>query len=381
MIENPPVRVPIDDTVPGETVPENGHFIILLNKLLHDRYFWYSIFLALCMFLCLYAPNIAILNRFSTLKSGEPAVCVALYRTTFILSIAVAAWRFGKTGGIIACFILTPVLFSPFVLGLRTMNIFLEIGVISFGMVISVIMGAQGDLYKLLLRTSAELQQKNMQLELEVVERKRAETEFRTLSLGAIESLVFALEAKDRYTAGHSRRVTEIATAIGKAMNLSSADMEDLRSGSLLHDIGKIAVSEAIQNKPGALTYREYQHIMTHVQAGADIVKPIVNERVVELIKHHHDRFGGNQNQTVFAKNIPLGARIIAVADSFDAMTSDRPYRPAIEPLKALEEIKRCSHSQFDPEVVDAFTWLYQSGNLTIEVLRKTGNPAQINVE
>jgi putative two-component system response regulator len=180
--------------------------------------------------------------------------------------------------------------------------------------------------------------------------------EIRRLFLGAIEALVFALEAKDKYTAGHSRRVTKIALAIAKELGLAKDEMEDLRWGSLLHDVGKIAVDQSIQNKPEKLTPVEYEHIMIHTQIGAGIVKPVVNDRVVAMIEHHHDRYdGAGLHQTVAGEDIPLGARIMAVADAFDAMTSHRPYRPAMPVEEALREIKRCVDTQFDPVVARAF--------------------------
>jgi len=179
--------------------------------------------------------------------------------------------------------------------------------------------------------------------------------EIRKLFLGAIEALVFALEAKDKYTGGHSRRVTEIALALGNELGLSAGDMEDLRWGSLLHDVGKIAIDQRVQNKPGKLTDEEYEHIMTHARIGADIVRPIVNEKIIEIIEHHHDHYDGSGlHQVIVGNDIPLGARILAVADSFDAMTSDRPYRPAMSNTKAIDEIKRCTGTQFDPDVVTA---------------------------
>jgi putative two-component system response regulator len=180
--------------------------------------------------------------------------------------------------------------------------------------------------------------------------------EIRRLFLGAIEALVFALEAKDKYTAGHSRRVTKIALAIARELGLPRDEIEDLRWGSLLHDVGKIAVNQSIQNKPEKLTPVEYEHIMIHTQIGAGIVKPVVNDRVVDMIEHHHDRYDGTGlNQTVAGEDIPLGARIMAVADAFDAMTSHRPYRPAMPVEEALGEIKRCVDTQFDPVVARAF--------------------------
>jgi len=179
--------------------------------------------------------------------------------------------------------------------------------------------------------------------------------EIRKLFLSAIEALVFALEAKDKYTAGHSRRVTEIAVAIGKELGLSPNETEDLRWGTLLHDIGKIAIAPLIQNKPSKLTPEEYRHIMMHIQVGARIVRPVVNEKVVEIIEHHHDHYDGSGlHQVVVGEDIPLGARIVTVADAFDAMTSDRSYRLAMSTEETLDEIRRRSGTQFDPVVVTA---------------------------
>ncbi len=177
--------------------------------------------------------------------------------------------------------------------------------------------------------------------------------EARKVFLSAMEALIFAVEAKDKYTAGHSRRVTQFAVAIGRQAGLSSEEIEDLRWGGLLHDVGKIAVDQFIQNKPGELTAEEYEHVMIHARTGANIVKPVVNQRVVEMIEHHHDHYNGTGlQQTVVGEEIPLGARILAVADALDAMTSDRPYRSAMSVDEALSEIMRCSGTQFDPVLV-----------------------------
>jgi putative two-component system response regulator len=202
-------------------------------------------------------------------------------------------------------------------------------------------------------RLQIELREYQQYLEEKVEEQM---IKMRKLFLGAIEALVSALEAKDRYTGGHSRRVTEIALALVNELGLSINDMEDLRWGSLLHDIGKIAIDQVIQNKPGKLTREEYEHIMTHAHVGADIVRPIVNERIVEMIEHHHDHYDGNGlHQVIAGSDIPLGARILAVADAFDAMISDRPYRAAMSVAEAIDEIKRCADTQFDPVIVTAF--------------------------
>ena len=210
-------------------------------------------------------------------------------------------------------------------------------------------------IHRALERRSLRLKIKEYQQYLE--EKVEEQTlEIGKIFLGAIEALASALEAKDKYTGGHSRRVSEIALALGTELGLSAKDLEDLRWGSLLHDVGKIAVDQIIQNKPDRLTPEEYEHIMIHAHVGADIVRPVVNERITEMIEHHHDHYDGcGLNQVVAGKDIPLGARILAVADAFDALTSDRPYRPAMSREKALDEIKRCMRTQFDPVVANAF--------------------------
>jgi putative two-component system response regulator len=198
-----------------------------------------------------------------------------------------------------------------------------------------------------------EIKRYQQHLEQEVQEQTK---EIRRIFTGAIESLVFALEAKDPYTGGHSRRVTDVALAIGRRLDLPADMLEDLRWGALLHDVGKIAVDSAIQNKPGKLTSEEYSHVMTHALIGPRIVRPVANERVLEIITHHHDRYDGSGlNQSVIGEDIPLGARILAVADTFDAMTSDRPYRDAMSSADVMSEIARCAGTQFDPNVVGAF--------------------------
>jgi putative nucleotidyltransferase with HDIG domain len=218
------------------------------------------------------------------------------------------------------------------------------------------------NLEELSLSVQKALEKRRLQLEIreyqQYLEEKIEEQtgEIRKLFLGSIEALVAALEAKDKYTGGHSRRVTEIALALGNELGLSAQDIEDLRWGSLLHDIGKIAVDQVIQNKPGRLTREEYEHIMTHIHVGVEIVRPVVNGKITAMIEHHHDHYDGSGlHQVIAGSDIPLGARILAVADAFDAMISDRPYRSAMSITEIVEEIKRCAGTQFDPIIVAAF--------------------------
>ncbi|MDP2931517.1 MAG: response regulator [Chloroflexota bacterium] len=217
-------------------------------------------------------------------------------------------------------------------------------------------------LNEVLLSVGRALEKRRLELQIreyqqglaqKVTEEKTTET--RKYFLSAIETLINALEANDRYTAGHSRSVSNIALAVGQQLHLSAGDLEDLHWGSLLHDIGKIAVDPQILNKPGKLTPDEYQHIMTHAIVGPDLVRPLVNDRVVNIILHHHDNYDGSgADQTLSGEAIPLGARIVLAADAFDAMTSDRPYRAALPREQALEEVSRCSGTQFDPLVTGA---------------------------
>lgn len=181
--------------------------------------------------------------------------------------------------------------------------------------------------------------------------------ELRQTFLGAMSALSFVLEAKDACTAGHSRRVADISASIGKEMRLSFGELEDLRWGSLMHDLAKLAVDERILRKPGKLTREEYRQVMSHPVIGACIAGPLVKrKRILDIIEHHHDRYDGTgMGQFLAGKDIPLLARIVAVADAYDAMTSDRSYRSALPREEALAQIKGGAGLQFDPQIVESF--------------------------
>jgi hypothetical protein len=356
MQNQPEEKQPFAGENTGAINPEKQYILGFLPRLLGDRYFWYVVFFAFVLVLCSFAPYLTNYLGWNEQLGWESPYYIAAYRTIYVLCISITAWRFGTRNGIIASVVLGLVVFLPYILGLRQGYIFVDIGLVFLGFVVSGIVGRLGDMARALFKSTSDLQQQAKQLKLEITERMKAEKEIRELSLAAIESLVYALEAKDKYSAGHSRRVTILAVSIGKKMSLSEDDLEDLRCGSLLHDVGKIAVDQIIQNKSSKLTSDEYQHIMIHSQAGAGIVRPIVNSKVVELIEHHHDHYdGGSLNQTAAGDNIPLGSRIIALADAFDAMTSNRPYRTAMPLAKAINEIQAYTGTQFDPAVVQAF--------------------------
>jgi len=175
--------------------------------------------------------------------------------------------------------------------------------------------------------------------------------------LSAVRALANSIDAKDAYTRGHSERVARYSMEIGRVMGLTPLEIKNLHIGALLHDIGKIGISESIINKESRLTDEEYQEIKTHPARGASIIEPakFLREKV-PLIKFHHERFDGKgYPDGLKGENIPLMARIICAADSFDAMTSKRAYRDVMPLEEARNELLRCSGSQFDPRIVSAF--------------------------
>ena len=177
------------------------------------------------------------------------------------------------------------------------------------------------------------------------------------LLLNTITSFVHVLEAKDKYTEGHSIRVAESAVKMAQGCSVSSQQVENIRLAGLLHDIGKVGIQEKTLNKPAKLSDEEYKEVKKHPLIAERILRPIEElKNVIHDIKHHHERFDGmGYPSSLKGENIPFGARILAVVDAYDAMTSERPYRPAFSSEQALEEIWLNAGKQFDPQLARDF--------------------------
>jgi putative nucleotidyltransferase with HDIG domain len=179
----------------------------------------------------------------------------------------------------------------------------------------------------------------------------------RGLMMGLLHSLTNAVDAKDAYTCGHSERVALLSRYLAQQAGLTEQQVDRIYMAGLLHDVGKIGVSEAVLRKTGKLTDEEFAEIKKHPEIGAKILRDIKQiEDIIPGVLHHHERYDGRGYPAKLAgENIPLMGRIICLADCFDAMTSSRTYRKAMPVEAALAEIRRCSGTQFDPTLSDAF--------------------------
>ncbi|MBQ8298597.1 MAG: HD domain-containing protein [Clostridia bacterium] len=199
---------------------------------------------------------------------------------------------------------------------------------------------------------------------------------------GTMESLRLAVDAKDSYTKNHSDRVSYYSVMLAKKLGLSDEEIETIKDGALFHDIGKIGIPDAILQKTSKLTDEEYDDIKNHPSIGAHILNPAtIFNKIIPIVKHHHERFDGRGYPGSLAgENIPLHARIVAIADAFDAMTSDRSYRPRFTLFKALDEIDRCKGAQFDPALATLFIEAIKEHkeqiekDLEITLLSRTGD-------
>jgi putative nucleotidyltransferase with HDIG domain len=202
-----------------------------------------------------------------------------------------------------------------------------------------------------------------------------AEAETRSAYVGAIRALALALDARDPYTAGHSERVSALSVAVGRQMALSEEQLDILRLGALLHDIGKIGISDAVLRKPGPLTAEEFLVIQEHPVVGAKILKsvPFLTPHLAIVELHHERPDGQGYPHRLRGEEIPLLARIVHVADAFDAITSARAYRPARGSSEALRELWRHAGSQFDAEVVHALAAAMPAIELTTPDAARAG--------
>jgi putative two-component system response regulator len=175
--------------------------------------------------------------------------------------------------------------------------------------------------------------------------------------MDTLTSLALAVDAKDQFTQGHSQKVSGYAVLIAEAMQLSSAEIEEIRLGGMLHDVGKVGIPESILNKCGPLNPDEWETMKRHVEYGAKLLEPLRGtDRVCSMVRHHHEFFDGSGYPQGFAgSQIPLGSRIIAIADAYDTITSERTYKKAHTPEEAFLELERCGGAQFDPELVRTF--------------------------
>jgi putative two-component system response regulator len=209
------------------------------------------------------------------------------------------------------------------------------------------------DKLELLIRVKSMLRTKHLNEDLESAR-------------NVIYTLALAIEANDPYTRGHSERVAEIGTSLARELDLSEGQIETVRNAGVLHDIGKIGISETILQKPGPLTQEELTVVQDHPEIGEKICKPLRSaNKVLTVIRHHQERFDGDgYPDGLKDEEIPVEARIIAVADAFDAMTSPRPYRPPMAIRQVLATLKRESGTQWDPEIVDIFLNLIERGEI-----------------
>jgi len=209
-------------------------------------------------------------------------------------------------------------------------------------------------------------------LEEHIASLAKAATENRELFVGTVKALAAAIDGKDKYTRGHSERVARISVGIGKQLGLGAVELETLRISALLHDVGKIAIDDAILKKPAALTDAEFEVMKTHPQKGYKIMSqiPAMKDFLPGMYMHHEMVNGKGYPQGLSDKQIPLQAKIVSVADTFDAMTIDRPYQKGMLLPDALERIKSLIGTRYDAKVVEALVRGCQSGEIAQGIVR-----------
>ena len=212
---------------------------------------------------------------------------------------------------------------------------------------------------QLLLLIESGIKSVEQMREIKEINKKLADTykQLEQAYMESIQTLRYTVEAKDTYTRGHSDRVSEYSVLIGEALGLPEEDIKKLKIGGLFHDIGKIGVPDSILQKEGKLSDDEYSEIKNHPSIGAHILSTAsIFQDILPIVKHHHERYDGKGYPSQLAgENIPYLARITAVADTFDAMTSKRSYRDSLPLDYVISEFERCKGTQFDPKIADVF--------------------------
>lgn len=293
-----------------------------MNWLLRHRY-WFSIFIVILLvvsWIVVYKTN------------GTSKVYVHL----FYLPIILGAYCFGGVGGVLTG-IISGIIIGPFMpmnvdqgIPQPTLNWMIRLSFFAFfGYFV-------GQMFYYL-----RLQKKNTE----------------EISTSIISALANSIEARDQYTRGHCNNVMEMSVALAKEMNLTDQEINNIRWSSIIHDVGKIGIPEEILNKPGKLTKEEYEIIKLHPSIGAKIIKPVKNlSEIMPGVKYHHESLDGSgYPEGLRGDQIPLQARIIAIADVWDAITSDRPYRKGMEKDKAIEVLKSMAGLKLDEELVNIF--------------------------
>ena len=229
---------------------------------------------------------------------------------------------------------------------------------------------------QLLLLIESGIKSVEQMREIKSINEKLADTykQLEQAYMESIQTVRYTVEAKDTYTRGHSDRVSEFSVLIGKKLGLSEDDLRRLKIGGLFHDVGKIGVPDNILQKEGKLSEDEYSEIKNHPTIGAHILSTAsIFQDILPIVKYHHERYDGKgYPERLQGENIPYLARITAVADTFDAMTSKRVYRDSIPLDQVIEEFKRCRGTQFDPELADLFVDILENDyNSILEIQKK----------
>lgn len=277
-------------------------------------------------------------------------ICTALFFAIFFVTFGLQLFVFKK------------VLLSDFGVALGSLMVFFSIETPDYIKLVNVL---------------KEIDSLNEKLEDEIASRTNdlylEEQSYKALTKDVLSSVALVIDSKDYYTKGHSFRVAAYAKELATYCNFEEIDAEKLYYAGLIHDLGKMSVSEKILTKPGLLTKEEFEVVKKHSQIGADIVKGIPKFQIFEdVTRYHHERYDGmGYPKGLKGTSIPMSARIIAVCDAFDAMVSDRSYRKAMPYYKALEELEKCKGTQFDSNVVDNFISLskkYDDSNIVSHI-------------